>query len=163
MIHAYNIRLAQPDEAETITEVMRRSKAYWGYDAKFMETFRQTMVIRAEQIRAHIVYVAQDQTGRVIGFYQLQQRESEMHLLDLFIEPEFIGRGIGKVLFRHAVEQSRVMGFCGFTLDSDPNAEPFYLRMGAIRIGERESAIPGRFIPKMKYTEPECEGIEQTI
>jgi hypothetical protein len=44
------------------------------------------------------------------------------------------------------------MGYAQMTWESDPHAEGFYLRMGALRVGEVESTVkPGRFLPKMKY------------
>nr|WP_211354784.1 hypothetical protein [Stackebrandtia albiflava] len=34
--------------------------------------------------------------------------------------------------------------------DADPGAEPFYRRMGAVRIGEAPSgSVPGRVLPRM--------------
>lgn len=39
-----------------------------------------------------------------------------------------------------------------FLIASDPYAEPFYLKMGAVRIGERESKIKkGFFMPLLEY------------
>jgi hypothetical protein len=38
------------------------------------------------------------------------------------------------------------------TIVSDPNAEGFYLRMGAQRSGEVESTPRGRYLPKLIYT-----------
>ena len=39
------------------------------------------------------------------------------------------------------------------TFESDPNAEAFYLAMGAVRTGSVESTItPGRFLPLMRFS-----------
>jgi hypothetical protein len=49
---------------------------------------------------------------------------------------------------RHAVLVAGRLGFERITLEADPGAEPFYLAMGARRIGSVPSgSIPGRFIP----------------
>jgi GNAT superfamily N-acetyltransferase len=71
--------------------------------------------------------------------------------MDSFLEPAVIGTGLGRMLWEHAVKSASERGFHTLTLESDPHAEPFYLRMGAERIGEREVA-PGRVLPLMRTT-----------
>lgn len=137
-----------------------RSKAYWGYDEQFMAWVRANMGITAQQIAEAWVYVCEDADGRVVGFYHLRRLDvpnDRLHLEDLFVEPDAIGKGYGKRLFDHAATLARELGGDGFTLEADPNAEPFYLRMGCVRTGEHESSIPGRFIPHMLYTLPGSE------
>ena len=69
------------------------------------------------------------------------------------VEPGVIGRGVGRRLFEHAVATARELGFKRFTIDSDPDAEPFYLAMGAVRIGTTPSgSIPGRTLPLLAVT-----------
>ena len=55
-----------------------------------------------------------------------------------------MGRGIGRALFEHAVEQARRLGSHALKIESDPNAEGFYKRMGAHRVGETITAIDGQ-------------------
>jgi len=145
------IRRAQPEEAQLLTDIFWRSKAYWGYDAAFMQRIMGNMCIKQEQIVNEWVYVIEDAAGQVAGFYQLCRADHGLHLEDLFIEPEAIGKGYGRQLFDHAVELARELGYNRFTLESDPNAENFYLKMGCVRTGQHESLIPGRYIPHMEY------------
>jgi GNAT superfamily N-acetyltransferase len=153
-----HIRAARPDEADALSDLMRRSKAYWGYDADFMARIVSEMQISADQITEALTFcVGEDDFRRVVGFYHLHVRKIGLRLEDLFIEPDCIGQGYGKRLWDHAVESARVYGFDSFTLEADPHAEPFYLKMGAVRIGERESHIAGRFLPQMQYIFPERE------
>jgi hypothetical protein len=50
------------------------------------------------------------------------------------------------------VSLARELGFRKLVLTSDPNAEPFYARQGAIRTGEKPSAVrPDRMLPTMEY------------
>ncbi len=38
-------------------------------------------------------------------------------------------------------------------IEADPNAVPFYLTLGAEKIGEKESSVvPGRFFPILRIT-----------
>lgn len=142
------IRRAQPDEAEALTGLFWRSKAHWGYDEAFMASVRENLRVTEETIREQHVYVLED-AQRIVGFFVLLVLLDRLHLEDLFIEPGEIGKGYGRRLFDHAVEMGRRLGYDSFTLESDPNAERFYLKRGAIRVGEHESAIPGRSIPHL--------------
>lgn len=59
-----------------------------------------------------------------------------MELDHLWVLPERIGSGIGRSLFEHAVHRASALGAEVLEIESDPNAEGFYRRMGAERIGE---------------------------
>ena len=51
-------------------------------------------------------------------------------------------------LIERAMQTARQRGAKRLVIQADPNAEPFYLSVGARRIGTRESAsIPGRQLP----------------
>jgi GNAT superfamily N-acetyltransferase len=62
-----------------------------------------------------------------------------LYLEDLFVLPEFRGRGIGYTLFRHCVELAAERG-CGrmewSVLDWNVPAQRFYERLGARRLNE---------------------------
>lgn len=148
-----NIRRAHPDEAEGLSALAIRSKAHWNYDPTFLEACRKELTLSADFIKTYSVYVVEE-AGRVAGFYSVHVcAESSGGVLDfLYVEPESIGMGYGKGLWDHAVATARELGLSSFTLDADPNAEPFYRAMGAERIGEHESpARPGRMLPVMRY------------
>jgi GNAT superfamily N-acetyltransferase len=142
------LRRALPGEAAAISELAQRSKAYWGYDQAFLERVRDQLTVGPERIRdGHVVVAERD--GVLLGFYQLGGEPPDGELLDLFIDPAAIGTGLGRKLWEHAVQAARARGFRSLTLESDPNAELFYVHMGATRIGEREVA-PGRLLPVMR-------------
>ncbi|GAA1398682.1 hypothetical protein GCM10009639_37390 [Kitasatospora putterlickiae] len=66
----------------------------------------------------------------------------------LFVEPASIGHGIGRRLMEHLRAEAEGLGFELITVAADPNAEPFYRAMGAVRTGTIPSgSIPGRRLP----------------
>ncbi|MGB8961873.1 MAG: GNAT family N-acetyltransferase [Pseudonocardiaceae bacterium] len=144
------IRSALPREAAEITALARRSKGYWGYDRAVLARMSDMLTMNADQIRDGVVVVA-EQDGALLGYYQLGGEPPDGELMDLFLEPAVIGTGLGRVLWDHAVKSASERGFRSLTLESDPHAEPFYLRMGAERIGEQE-VVPGRLLPLMRAT-----------
>lgn len=125
-----HIRPARMDEAEVLTGLAIRSKAYWGYSDEFLAAVQSDMTITLAQVATEQAFVLElDET--VAGFYKLREVTSEqVELTDLFIDPLAIGRGFGRLLWGHAVTTARSMGYIQMTFESDPNAEGFYLRMG---------------------------------
>ena len=74
-------------------------------------------------------------------------------LQHLWIDPPFIGKGLGRFLFEHARATAKNSGRHTLEIIADPNAEPFYRHMGAIRVGDEHSEILGirRLLPKMIF------------
>jgi GNAT superfamily N-acetyltransferase len=142
------IRPARAEELPQIQDVLLRSKASWGYDESFMAAARDDLTLAADYVATTHTYVCVD--DRVRGFYGLRVHGDDAELVDLFVAPESMGRGIGRALWDHAVALARSLGCRRMRWESDPNAEPFYLRIGAQRTGARESSIiPGRALPLM--------------
>ena len=144
------IRPARLDEAEAITGVAMRSKAYWGYDDRFMEIFRPELTVTVDNIERDHVAVA-ERDGRIAGFVHLRPEGDQiLELVSLFIDTWAIRQGIGKLLWDHALAHARTAGYRAVTLESDPNAEAFYRKQGAVETGRRESALmPGRVLTLM--------------
>jgi GNAT superfamily N-acetyltransferase len=146
-----NVRAAREDEASVLTGIAVRSKAHWGYDADFMRDALEDLTITPGYIRANTVFVA-EVDGVVAAFYSLKVEGGEIELHNLFAEPQFIGTGLGKLLWYHAANSARGLGFKRMLVVSEPFAEGFYLAMGAVRIGEFESPIrAGRWLPMLMY------------
>ena len=144
-----HLRPARPGEEALLTDLAMRSKAHWGYDDAFLEACRDELTIRPEQIER--IDVA-DLDGAVIGMVRLEPGAIE----DLFVDPEAIGTGVGRVLFRHAVRRAAAEGMDKLRIDADPNAEGFYAAMGAVRVGESPSgSIPGRVLPMLEVAVPQ--------
>ncbi len=145
------IRPALPCEGAPLSELAFRSKAYWGYDDAFMAACRDELSVSEQSITDGAVYVIESD-GRVLGFYSLVPlNEHDVDVGHFFLEPDSIGRGYGKKLLVHAVVVATERGYKRLLIQSDPNAEPFYLAMGAGRIGKQPSAsIAGRELPLLE-------------
>ena len=145
------IRRAEPGEAEALTALSLRSKAYWGYDESFMAAAAAELALSPERLARYPAYVLEAE-GRVAGFYLLEPiDEREVELSALFVEPDAIGRGYGRRLMEHAITTAKRLGYRAMLVHSDPNAEPFYRAMGAEPIGTVPSgSIPGRTLPLLR-------------
>lgn len=143
------IRAAQPEEAGALSELALRSKAHWGYSEEFMTACRNELTYTPEQVAAGGFHVLED-GGEVRGFYALTKiSPTALELEAMFVEPDCIGRGYGRALMEHALEQaSHTEHIERLVIQSDPNAAQFYERAGARKIGERASgSIEGRLLP----------------
>jgi N-acetylglutamate synthase-like GNAT family acetyltransferase len=147
------IRRARPEEAALLTELTVRSKAYWGYDDAFMERARPDLEFHASKFLPDFHVYILEAEGEPLGYCSLISVDSNtVELHDLFIEPRHIGKGYGKELWNYAVNLARGLGFSRLVLTADPNAEAFYARQGAIRIGEKPSPVGSdRKLPVMEY------------
>ena len=154
----FQIIRAQPQDSATLKEIAIAAKRYWGYPDHLIAQWAQTPIITPESIAADNVFKACAQAS-VIGWYRLLNRPPTVILEDLWLLPAYMGKGIGRALFEHAVDQARRYGALEIELDADPNAAPFYAKMGCRVIGETLSEW-GRAIPRMSYslTDIESEG-----
>ena len=127
-----------------------RSKASWGYNDDFMARFGATSVTR-ELVGARRSCVVALDGHRAVGFAVLDDENERAWLEDLWVEPGYFGRGVGRDLVGACVERSREWGRRVLALESDPHAEGFYARLGAVRVGERASEVaPDRNLPLMR-------------
>ncbi|MDE2637909.1 MAG: GNAT family N-acetyltransferase [Chloroflexota bacterium] len=150
------IRAARPDEAERLTEIACRSKAHWGYSPERIAAWRPAfLTVTADYIRAHSPVVAVDDDGGVVAFAALEREAQGAVLEHLWVLPGFMGRGIGSRLFRH------IAGLASeFTFTSDPQADGFYLQLGARVIGEVESDHQGRTLSLFRYCRSDAKPAE---
>jgi GNAT superfamily N-acetyltransferase len=145
-----NVRVARSGEAAALSELAIRSKAVWGYDEAFLERCRVELTIRPEQIgpwRAHVA----EEGDAILGFFTVRGEPPEGELDSLYVAPEAIGRGVGRALLDEARRVARREGFRALQIHADPNAEAFYVKHGAVRVGEVASgSIAGRALPLLR-------------
>ena len=88
--------------------------------------------------------------GRLIGVAQLKVVDDEADLLKLFVEPSVLRSGAGKALLAWATDVAKKLGAKRLSIEADPDAAPFYRRMGAYDVGQAPSgSVPGRMLPKL--------------
>ena len=128
------IRPAFPDEADVLTEIAHAAKRHWGYPESWIKHWREALTITPNLIREATVRIAEE-GGDVQGFYVLAVEGETASLEHLWVHPERIGHGLGRQLVKHAVQAARTSGAPSLTVESDPNAEGFYQRIGFQHIG----------------------------
>lgn len=146
------IRHARAEDAADLSALALRSKAHWGYDAAFLAACRDELTVTAGQCVDEELFVAETEDGELAGFSHVTGTGTSGTLESLFVEPRFIGRGVGGRLLRHALSRASAAGMTTLTLDADPHAVPFYEHGGARIVGTAPSgSIPGRELPRMAF------------
>ena len=125
---------ANSTDHKDLTEIALASKRYWGYPEEWIFAWKEQLQITAEMIENSLVYKAVSD-GKTAGFYVLTGNSEKLELEHLWIKPENIGQGTGKILFEHALIQAARSGASRVEIESDPNALGFYKRMGAYQVG----------------------------
>lgn len=150
MVESLTIREAFSEEAGSLSALAMRSKAHWGYTPEFMASCEAELTVDASCIGNDDCYILVIENGdEVVGFYALELVSSaNFELTALFVEPTYIGSGVGGALLKHALDLLARLGASRLFIQGDPNAVGFYLAAGARQIGEKASAsIPGRLLP----------------
>jgi GNAT superfamily N-acetyltransferase len=138
-----NIRRAQASDAAELTKIAHEAKRHWGYPERWIELWRDDLTLTPDFIAGNEVYLAED-GGEALGCYGLVAGSPDWTLEHFWIRPAAMGKGLGRRLFEHARAVAADAGAGVLEIDSDPNAESFYLRMGAVRVGEVLSEVDGK-------------------
>ncbi len=143
------IRAPTIDELSDLSDLCFRSKAVWGYDEEFMDACRGELSFEPHDLELTPTAVA-EHDGKPIGVAQVKVADDEADLLKLFVEPSALRSGTGKALLVWATDVAKKLGATRLIIDADPDAAPFYRRMGAYDVGQAPSgSVPGRMLPKL--------------
>lgn len=145
------IQPAHPEQADALSHIAVAAKRHWGYPERWMRLWLPALQISGEYISANETWVAV-LAGQPVAWYSLKEADGDLWLDNLWVLPDCMGAGVGRALFQHALGRGRSRRANLLKIEADPNAEPFYLRMGARRIGEHRGEVDGalRTLPVME-------------
>jgi GNAT superfamily N-acetyltransferase len=144
------IEYANVEDNEILTEITKKSKAYWGYSEEQLLKWKDNLTISKGYIETNSVFKLVNDDA-IVGYYSFIIKEEKIAILDnLFVLPEYIGKGFGKYLMYDFLDRMKNGKFEKITLDAEPNAEDFYLKFGFKKIGAFETSIKNRFMPIME-------------
>lgn len=142
------VRSAALHEGERLREIATAAKGYWEYDEDRVREWGASLDFSEDGLRGKEVYVA-EVDGRIVGWAALIHRGELCWLDDLWIEPEWIGKGIGGRLFRHVAEIGRRRGAVRMEWEAEPNAIGFYGKMGGRYLRDSPPNEWGRILAVM--------------
>jgi GNAT superfamily N-acetyltransferase len=142
------IRTVRPDEGERLREIAIASKSHWGYEKSQVRDWAAQGDFSAGVLAAKEILVA-EADGRTVGFATLISEGDLCVLDDLWLEPDWLGRGLGSKLFEACTDRARQLGAKRLEWEAEPNAVGFYEKMGARYLRDSEPTQFGRVIPVM--------------
>ena len=144
------IEKANTNDDKILTEITKKSKAFWGYSEEQIEIWSEFLTVTKEYIETKSVYnlVVED---KIIGYYSFfHESENTIKLDNLFVLPDFIGKGFGKIIMNDFLLRLKNSAVEKVVLNSEPNAEEFYKKFGFVKVGQIETSIKDRFLPIME-------------
>ena len=135
---------------QILTQITRKSKAFWGYSDEQIEIWSEFLTVTSIYIDTNPVYKLAVENQIVCYYSFLNQDEKTAKLDNLFVLPEFIGKGFGRKLMEHFLFSLSKTNINKIILHSEPNAEQFYAKLGFIKTGQIETSIKDRYMPIME-------------
>lgn len=113
-----------------------------------MAACRDELTLTEADLDNDKVIVAQDQRG-LAGIAQVSNDQAGCYLEKLFVDTDRIGEGVGKELYNWSLAAAREFGAKELIVEADPDAAPFYERMGCKKNGLAKSgSVSGRSLPR---------------
>lgn len=153
MLLAMNLRIRQAEVAEhaQLTDIALAAKRHWGYPEEWIALWRDDLTYTPASFTWQHVVCAEvcdaSEPARIAGVCGLSIDGSEAEIQGLWVLPAYMGRGIGRALMAHVMDEARRRGASHLCIAADPNAAAFYEKLGARRTGNELSRPPGRSLP----------------
>ena len=141
---------ANTHDYRVLTDITKKSKAYWGYSDEQMRKWSDLLTITEEYIQNNEVYKLIIKQSIVAYYSYFEIEKDSVRLDNLFVSAENIGKGYGKLLMNDFILKIKKSEAKRIILDADPNAQKFYESFGFLKIGEIETSIKDRFLPIME-------------
>jgi len=146
MAPAVRIVTAVPAQARALDELHRRSSFVWAEDRPLLEANPDALGVDRAAISEQRVRVALGEADAIVGFATVTRRDQgDCELDDLFVDPPFMRRGVGRALVEDAAERARADGSRVMSVVAHPRNFPFYESVGFAVEGPAETRFGPAF------------------
>lgn len=149
------LRVTTPDDADAVASVLRPS-----YSALWASAYPAELLTRALPLttRANPVlldsgryYLVETEAGEPAGCGgwspdppdRSESDPRRAHIRHFATHPDFVRRGVGRMLYERCETDARAAGFAVFECYSSLNGEGFYAGLGFRRLGPIATPMPG--------------------
>lgn len=139
------IRTARPDEGERLRAIALESKAHWGYDRAWVAGWVRQGDFSAAALQENETFVA-EAGGDAVGWAMLVPRGEIAWLEDLWVDPPWIGQGVGTLLFERVAAHARELGARRLEWEAEPNSIGFYEKVGGRYVRDSATNEWGRVL-----------------
>ena len=142
------IKIAELKDKEILNRISIESKMHWNYPLDWIENWKDDLTLKENDFSAQSIFKL-ELSGSIIGFCAIREHNKNYEITHLWLEPEYIGKGFGKLLLNETIKKV-VKKDKPIIVEADPNAESFYKSQGFETFDKIESYPKGRFLPVMK-------------
>lgn len=144
-------RTANGNDAGTLSAIAILAKAHWGYPSSWLKLWEKSLTVTIEQVQHDTIFLCELQK-KIVGFIGISTEGNLAEIEHLWVLPEFMSRGIGRALFKHALQWCRANAIDKLKVVSDPNALGFYQALGGKIVGEEPSIPQPRVLPVLEFS-----------
>ncbi len=136
-----NVQRAGLSHLQELNALLRVSKAIWGYNEGYMNSFMDNMAVTPWYLERYGCWFLK-QEEKIIGFYGFGYERPDAWELDyFFVHPSYMKKGLGCMMWQEALKTAKEMGAKKFWIWGDPHADGFYKKMGCKKIGDQASDL----------------------
>jgi GNAT superfamily N-acetyltransferase len=140
----FRITFAAPADIDTLRRVFRQASLSNDGDRAKLLANPDALELSESSVREGRARVAVTDNGRIVGFASSLDAGDGLELEDLFVDPEWMKRGVGRALVRDVIETARRRGFSQVAVIANPHALGFYEKVGFVVDREVETRLgPG--------------------
>ena len=134
------IRVGTPADLPALADVYRRASLSNPGDRERLLAHPEHLVLDPEGLTEGRTHVAEED-GSVVGFATWAEADGGMELEDLFVDPNWMRRGIATALVNCIADVVRSRGADTLEVTASPDALEFYRAVGFDDIGVAETAF----------------------
>ena len=139
-----SVRAPQPADHERLRELTVESKAHWGYDRDFVRGWAEGLSFETAYERWVV-----EADGEIAAWVALVPPQDGVAVLDdLWVDPAWMKRGLGSLLFGVVADRARELGAARLEWGAEPNAVGFYEKLGGRKLRDHITEW-GRIAPWM--------------
>ena len=142
--------LARLADINEINRLIESAKRYWGYSDELMNIWLPHLLLKPEDFDSRTLWVMKLENEIVAVCSIIFPSDCSCELEDFWVSPLHMGQGIGRKMFHFVIKHLKSINEKKLVIVSDPNAESFYIKMGAVRASLVASEPKGRMLPLME-------------
>jgi N-acetylglutamate synthase-like GNAT family acetyltransferase len=140
------IRSAVPGDLGVLRDLFVRSSLANEHDREALLAHPDVLEWEDRGLREGRTRVAATAEGRIVGFATWVRGQDALEVEDLFVDPEWMGRGAGRELVLDLTVTAREQGLARLEVTADRQAAGFYERVGFFSTDE----VQTRFGPALR-------------
>jgi GNAT superfamily N-acetyltransferase len=134
------IRLGTSGDLAALADIYRRASLSNPGDRDRLLAHPEHLVLEPDGLTEGRTHVA-DEGGSVVGFATWAETDGGIELEDLFVDPQWMRRGIATALVNCIADVVRSRGADTLEVTASPDALEFYRAVGFVDIGVAETAF----------------------